>query len=85
MTSGASSALAMLDYALLSPGDEVLTLNAYTARGKAVPPAATVYREMVGSGFKCSVCGYVHESETLRDDFICPICRATADKFVRQK
>ena len=64
---------------------EVLTLNAYTARGKAVPPTATVYREMVGGGFKCSVCGYIHESETLRDDFICPICRATADKFVRQK
>ena len=42
------------------------------------------YREMVGGGFKCSVCGYIHESETLRDDFICPICRATADKFVRQ-
>ena len=52
---------------------------------KAVPPTATVYREMVGGGFKCSVCGYIHESETLRDDFICPICRATADKFVRQK
>ena len=64
---------------------EVLTLNAYAARGKAVPPTATVYREMVGGGFKCSVCGYIHESETLRDDFICPICRATADKFVRQK
>ena len=60
---------------------EVLTLNAYAARGKAVPPTATV----VGGGFKCSVCGYIHESETLRDDFICPICRATADKFVRQK
>ena len=27
MTSGASSALAMLAYALLSPGDEVLTLS----------------------------------------------------------
>ena len=63
---------------------EVLTLNAYAARGKAVPPTATVYREMVGGGFKCSVCGYIHESETLRDDFICPICRATADKFIRQ-
>ena len=61
-----------------------LALNAYAARGKAVPPTATVYREMVGGGFKCSVCGYIHESETLRDDFICPICRATADKFVRQ-
>jgi len=64
---------------------EVLTLAAYTNRGKATPPAATVYREMVGGGFKCSVCGYVYESETIRDDFQCPICRATADKFVRQE
>lgn len=66
-------------------GGEVLTVNAFAARGKATPPAATVYREMVGGGFKCSVCGYVHESETLRDDFICPICRATADKFIQQE
>ena len=65
-------------------GGEVLTLNAFAARGRATPPAATVYREMVGGGFKCSVCGYVHESETLREDFICPICRATADKFIWQ-
>ena len=63
-----------------------LEIGSYTLYvGQAVPPTATVYREMVGGGFKCSVCGYIHESETLRDDFICPICRATADKFVRQK
>lgn len=62
----------------------VLTLNAFTERGRATPSTATVYREMVGGGFRCSVCGYVHESETLREDFIRPICRATADKFIRQ-
>lgn len=62
----------------------VLTLNAFTERERATPSTATVYREMVGGGFRCSVCGYVHESETLREDFICPICRATADKFIRQ-
>ncbi len=62
----------------------VLTLNAFTGRGHATPSTATVYREMVGGSFRCSVCGYVYESETLREDFICPICRATADKFIRQ-
>ena len=62
----------------------VLTLKAFTSRGKTTPPSATVYRAMEGNGFRCSVCGYIHESETLPADFICPICRATADKFVKQ-
>lgn len=61
-----------------------LTLQDFANRGKAVPPTATVYRAMEGNGFRCSVCGYVHESETLPGDFICPICHATADKFVKQ-
>lgn len=66
-------------------GDEpVLTLKAFTSRGKTTPPSATVYRAMEGNGFRCTVCGYIHESETLPADFICPICRATADKFVKQ-
>lgn len=66
-------------------GGTVLTLQDFANRGKAVPPAATVYRAMEGNGFRCSVCGYVHESETLPADFICPVCRATADQFVKQE
>ncbi|MEG2222432.1 MAG: flavin reductase [Oscillospiraceae bacterium] len=64
-------------------GGEVLTLKAFTDEGRPIPPSATVVRNMEGDGFRCSVCGYVHESETLSPDFICPICRATADKFVK--
>jgi flavin reductase (DIM6/NTAB) family NADH-FMN oxidoreductase RutF len=26
-------------------------------------------------GFVCKICGYVHEGETLPDDFICPLCK----------
>ena len=63
----------------------VLTLKAFTDRGKSTPPTATVYRAMQGSGFRCTICGYIHESETLPADFICPICHATADKFVKQE
>lgn len=40
MTSGASSALAMLAYALLSPGDEVLTLSPYFSEYKLYAEAA---------------------------------------------
>lgn len=63
-------------------GGEVLTLNGFSNRGKSTPPTATVYRAMKGNGFRCTVCGYVYESETLPDDYICPICRAPASKFV---
>lgn len=69
---------------VLSSGN-VLTLKAFGERGKSTPPTATVYRAMVGNGFRCTICGYIHESETLPADFICPICHATADKFVPQE
>ena len=33
--------------------------------------------------FLCTVCGYVHEGDTPPD--ICPVCGATADKFVEME
>ena len=32
--------------------------------------------------WKCSVCGYVHEGP-MTDDFVCPLCKQGADKFVK--
>ena len=34
-------------------------------------------------GYVCKICGYVHESDTLPDDFICPICKHGATDFER--
>ncbi|MCL2139296.1 MAG: flavin reductase [Treponema sp.] len=34
-------------------------------------------------GFVCRVCGYVHESDTLPDDFICPLCKHGVEVFER--
>lgn len=34
--------------------------------------------------FVCSVCGYVYEGESLPADYVCPICKAPADKFNEQ-
>jgi flavin reductase (DIM6/NTAB) family NADH-FMN oxidoreductase RutF len=31
----------------------------------------------------CTVCGYVHESEELPDDFICPLCKHGKSDFVK--
>lgn len=63
----------------------VLTLKAFTERGKAVPPQATVYRTVEIHAWRCTVCGYVYEGESLPPDFRCPICGATADKFEQVK
>ena len=32
-------------------------------------------------GFVCKICGYVHESDVLPDDFICPLCKHGASDF----
>ena len=32
-------------------------------------------------GYVCTVCGYVHESDELPDDFVCPVCYHGADAF----
>jgi len=34
-------------------------------------------------GFVCKICGYVHEGDTLPDDFICPLCKHGAKDFER--
>lgn len=31
--------------------------------------------------YKCSVCGYIHEADTLEKDFVCPICKVGAEMF----
>ncbi len=35
--------------------------------------------------WKCSVCGYIHYSDTLADDFKCPICNAKANMFIKKE
>ena len=32
-------------------------------------------------GYVCTICGYVHEGDTLPDDFVCPWCKHGADFF----
>ena len=65
----------------LLAGGRVLTLDDYNNGGKPTPPSATVYRTVELQGYRCTVCGYVYEGESLPEDFVCPICRAPAEKF----
>ncbi len=32
-------------------------------------------------GYVCTICGYVHEGDTLPDDFVCPLCKHGASDF----
>ena len=59
----------------------VLTLQAFASRGRATPVAATSYRTVEVSGYRCTVCGFVYEGESLPPDFRCPLCNAPASKF----
>ncbi len=31
--------------------------------------------------FRCKVCGYIHEAESLDKDFVCPLCKVGAENF----
>lgn len=35
----------------------------------------------VKKGWKCNVCGYVHEGDTLPEDFLCPLCKHGVEDF----
>ena len=62
-------------------GGKALTLQAFTDRGKPAPAAASVYRTVEIKGWRCTVCGYVYEGESMPEDYRCPLCNAPADKF----
>lgn len=34
-------------------------------------------------GYRCNICGYIYEGETLPDDYVCPICNHGAADFVK--
>lgn len=37
--------------------------------------------EKKGKGWRCKICGYVYEGETLPEDYICPLCKHPASDF----
>jgi len=42
---------------------------------KPQPPEKAV------KGFRCKICGYIYEADTLPDDYICPVCKHPASDF----
>ncbi len=55
--------------------DETVT---YTYYQKNIKPKPT---QETKKGWRCNICGYIHEGEVLPPDFICPICKHGANDF----
>lgn len=58
--------------------EKPVTYTYYQNNIKPKPTAAEAKKK----GFRCTVCGYIYEGETLPPDFICPICKHDASVFV---
>lgn len=59
-------------------GDASATYAYYQSEIKPKPEKASGAGKTV---WRCSVCGYTYEGETLPDDFICPLCKHPASDF----
>ena len=35
------------------------------------------------TGYRCEICGYIYEGDTLPEDYICPICKHGVSDFVK--
>ncbi len=57
--------------------DEPSVTYAYYQANIKPKPAET----KVKSGYRCRICGYVYEGETLPEDIVCPICKHGAADF----
>ncbi len=66
--------------------DEPAMTYAYyhTVKNGTTPKNASSYIEPEQkAGYKCTICSYVFEGEELPADYVCPICKQGADKFVK--
>lgn len=55
--------------------DETMTYTYYQTRVKPKP------KPVASKGYICTVCGYIHDEAELPEDFVCPICKHTAEVF----
>jgi flavin reductase (DIM6/NTAB) family NADH-FMN oxidoreductase RutF len=51
---------------------------------KFIKPKPKAAPEGGKTGYRCAICGYFHEGETLSPDFICPICKHGVADFIKE-
>ena len=56
--------------------DDAVTYTYYHKNIKPKP------EQQSKKGWRCNICGYVHEGEDLPSDFVCPLCKHGADDFI---
>jgi len=71
----------VLDAEIISK-DESMTYAYYHANVKPKPKADETSKDVKKKGFRCVICGFVYEGETLPPDYICPLCKHGVDAFV---
>ena len=59
--------------------DEEPLTYAYYQKNLKPRPKAQAEKKIIG--WRCKICGYVYEGETLPADFVCPLCGHPADDF----
>ncbi len=59
--------------------NEPLTYAYYHSNVKPKPQSVDKSKKIVA--WKCKICGYVYEGESLPDEYICPLCGHPADDF----
>ena len=65
------------DMKILDPDHESVTYSYYQRNIKPQAPAPSK------SGWRCRVCGYVYEGDTLPENYTCPLCKHGAADFER--
>ena len=70
----------------LAPGQEaeleaLARVLADSVQGKQAAAPEGEQKAGKPRGFVCRICGFILESDTLPDDFVCPICRRPASDF----
>jgi len=79
----------VIDAKTFSDSDSMTYAYYRKYRKGTAPKAAPTYSELKDevqiseTSYKCSVCGYVHNSETLPENFKCPICQQPASVFIK--
>ena len=58
------------------PGAEPVSYAYYQANIKPKPQEKSTVK-----GWRCTICGYIYEGETLPEDFICPLCKHGVEAF----
>jgi len=53
----------------------------YAEYHSRIKPQKKVEKERKIVGWRCTICGYVYEGETIPDDYLCPLCKHPVSDF----